>query len=47
MMGTKIRALVMDVDGTLTDGKIYMGADGEIMRSLILKMDMLLLSFTM
>lgn len=32
MMGTKIRALVMDVDGTLTDGKIYMGADGEIMK---------------
>ena len=23
----KIKFLVMDVDGTLTDGKIYMGAD--------------------
>ena len=26
-----IRYLIMDVDGTLTDGKIYMGASGEIM----------------
>ena len=26
----KIRYLVMDVDGTLTDGKIYMGANGEV-----------------
>lgn len=25
----QIRLLVMDVDGTLTDGKIYMGNDGE------------------
>ena len=25
----EIRLLVMDVDGTLTDGKIYMGANGE------------------
>ena len=25
----KIKYLVMDVDGTLTDGKIYMGNDGE------------------
>ena len=25
----KIRLLVMDVDGTLTDGKIYMGSNGE------------------
>lgn len=24
-----IKVLVMDVDGTLTDGKIYMGSDGE------------------
>ena len=27
-----IKILVMDVDGTLTDGKIYMGAQGEIMK---------------
>ena len=25
----KIKALVMDVDGTLTDGRIYIGPDGE------------------
>ena len=28
-----IRALVMDVDGTLTDGHIYIGNDGEIMKA--------------
>jgi len=28
----KIKMLVMDVDGTLTDGKIYMGQDGEIFK---------------
>ena len=27
-----IKYLVMDVDGTLTDGKIYMGNDGEMMK---------------
>ena len=25
----RIKALLMDVDGTLTDGKIYMGENGE------------------
>ena len=29
----KIRMLVMDVDGTLTDGHIYMGPDGEAMKA--------------
>lgn len=29
----KIRMLVMDVDGTLTDGRIYVGADGEMMKA--------------
>lgn len=29
----KIRLLVMDVDGTLTDGCIYMGAEGESMKA--------------
>lgn len=29
----KIRMLVMDVDGTLTDGHIYMGPDGETMKA--------------
>lgn len=28
-----IKMLVMDVDGTLTDGKIYMGKSGEIMKA--------------
>ena len=28
-----IKLLVMDVDGTLTDGRIYMGAQGEIMKA--------------
>lgn len=28
----KIKALIMDVDGTLTDGGIYMGNPGEIMK---------------
>mgnify|MGYP005757120463 CR=1 FL=1 len=29
----KIRVLVMDIDGTLTDGKIYMGNSGELMKA--------------
>lgn len=33
----KIKYLVMDVDGTLTDGKIYMGADGEMMKAFDIK----------
>ncbi len=28
-----IKLFVMDVDGTLTDGKIYMGADGEVFKA--------------
>lgn len=28
----KIKALVMDVDGTLTDGGIFIGASGEVMK---------------
>lgn len=32
-----IRFLVMDVDGTLTDGKIYMGATGEAMKAFDVK----------
>lgn len=32
-----IKYLVMDVDGTLTDGKIYMGQDGEIMKAFNIK----------
>ncbi len=33
----KIKVMVMDVDGTLTDGKIYMGADGEMMKAFDIK----------
>lgn len=31
------KMLVMDVDGTLTDGRIYMGRDGEIMKAFDVK----------
>lgn len=30
---SKIKMLVMDVDGTLTDGHIYIGEEGEIMKA--------------
>ena len=33
----KIRFLVMDVDGTLTDGKIYMSANGELFKAFDIK----------
>ena len=33
----KIKLLFMDVDGTLTDGKIYMGQDGEILKAFDIK----------
>lgn len=32
MNSEKIRALIMDVDGTLTDGGIYVGEAGEVMK---------------
>lgn len=32
-----INLLIMDVDGTLTDGKIYMSAEGEIFKSFSVK----------
>lgn len=32
MNGKKIKVLVMDVDGTLTDGKIYMSVAGEVLK---------------
>ncbi len=34
---TKLKAFVMDVDGTLTDGKIYMGAQGEMFKAFDIK----------
>lgn len=33
----EIKYLVMDVDGTLTDGKIYMGIDGEVLKAFNIK----------
>ncbi len=33
----KIKLIVMDVDGTLTDGKIYMGVNGEVMKAFDVK----------
>lgn len=33
----KIKLLFMDVDGTLTDGKIYMGENGEVMKAFDIK----------
>ncbi len=36
-MSDTIRYLVMDVDGTLTDGKIYMGGNGEVMKAFDIK----------
>lgn len=32
-----IKVLIMDVDGTLTDGKIYMGENGELMKCFDIK----------
>jgi 3-deoxy-D-manno-octulosonate 8-phosphate phosphatase (KDO 8-P phosphatase) len=34
---SKIQYFVMDVDGTLTDGKIYMGNNGELMKAFNIK----------
>lgn len=34
---SRIKYLVMDVDGTLTDGKIYMGNNGEVMKAFNIK----------
>ena len=37
MKNKKIKLLVMDVDGTLTDGRIYIGAQGEMMKAFDVK----------
>ena len=37
MDASKIKMLVMDVDGTLTDGRIYMGSNGEVMKAFDVK----------
>lgn len=36
-MINKIKILVIDVDGTLTDGKIYIGSQGELMKAFHVK----------
>lgn len=36
-MKKRIKVFVMDVDGTMTDGKIYMGAGGELFKSFDIK----------
>lgn len=36
-MKKKVKYLVMDVDGTLTDGKIYMGSTGESVKAFNIK----------
>jgi 3-deoxy-D-manno-octulosonate 8-phosphate phosphatase, YrbI family len=36
-MDNKIKLLVMDVDGTLTDGRIYMGNSGEVFKAFDVK----------
>ncbi len=33
----EVRLFVMDVDGTMTDGKIYVGAEGEMMKAFNVK----------
>lgn len=33
----KIKAVIFDVDGTLTDGKVYMGEQGELMKAFDIK----------
>jgi 3-deoxy-D-manno-octulosonate 8-phosphate phosphatase (KDO 8-P phosphatase) len=36
-MNTRIKLFIMDVDGTLTDGKIYIGNSGEIFKAFNVK----------
>ena len=37
MKHRNIKLLIMDVDGTMTDGKIYMGASGEVFKAFDIK----------
>ncbi len=37
IMQNKIKFLVMDVDGTLTDGKLYLGVEGELLKAFDIK----------
>ena len=36
-MKKEIKAFIMDVDGTMTDGKIYMGIQGEVLKAFNIK----------
>lgn len=36
-MNNNVKLFVMDVDGTLTDGKVYMGHNGEVMKAFSVK----------
>ena len=36
-MGKKIKLFAMDVDGTMTDGRIYMGNEGELLKAFHIK----------
>ena len=36
----KIKMLVMDVDGTMTDGNIYMSASGEAFKAFNIKLSL-------
>ncbi|MBR6006622.1 MAG: 3-deoxy-D-manno-octulosonate 8-phosphate phosphatase, partial [Clostridia bacterium] len=33
----KIKLFVMDIDGTMTDGRLYIGAEGEVMKAFDVK----------
>ena len=33
----RVKMLVMDVDGTITDGKLYIGNHGEVMKAFSVK----------
>lgn len=33
----KVKCIILDVDGTLTDGKIYIGLNGEVMKAFSVK----------
>ena len=32
-LAARIRLLVLDVDGVMTDGRLWFGADGEVMKA--------------
>ena len=37
MSEIKIKYIVIDIDGTMTDGKIYIGENGEVMKAFNIK----------